>query len=420
VKSYGKYSKPTCRINHRALKTETPEKGAEMEMLVIAVLLGLSLASFLTAKIAKALDMSYEKFLRLGFLFSGAPLVLVIILGERKGPEFLAWFGFYFLIFTVFHLIAAFRSKGEATPPCVPVNRSGQGRVARTAKEVASVLLVGFVFYFAARGSLPSLGRMSGSDMLGCGFFAVAVIIVGFLRLFQTDEICGNGLLDGSDYKPKLRPWEAYESFSWKEETKDGAELRLQAKSEDQEMTPLIARPEDREAVQQILEANLPDQLSDALDGNNRRIPSRCVRVRRTRRRRFVRHIASVLCWPAVVLLLVYLWNRSASWETFSVIGFLSIMITAGFNFVTPEKIEICKNGLLLDDKLRAWEEYECFFWKGETKTGIELRLPWKTIHSMTRLVVAPEDREAVQQLLEANLQDRSADSKAYSWWFLF
>jgi hypothetical protein len=31
-----------------------------MEMSVIAVLLGLSLASFLTAKIAKALDMSYN------------------------------------------------------------------------------------------------------------------------------------------------------------------------------------------------------------------------------------------------------------------------------------------------------------------------------------------------------------------------
>lgn len=394
-----------------------------MEMLVVAVLLGLSLASFLTAKIAKALDMSDKRFFRLGVLFclaAGAPFAAVLLLQERYDSDNLAFGAGCLLVCVVSDLIATFKSKGEVIPPCVPVKSPGQGRVARTAKAVAYYLLMGFVFYFAVRRSLPFLGRMSGWDILACGFFAMAAMVRGFQSLFQRVEICGNGLLDQTASPPKLRPWEAYESFSWTEETKDGVELRLQAKSADHGTTPLIVRPDDREAVQQILEANLPDQLSGAHDGNNRRIPSQCVRVKRTRRRRFARHVASLLCWPAVVLLLVYLWMRSVSLETFSGVGFASIMITAGVNLWPSKIIEVCRNGLLLGDKLRPWEQYECFFWKGETEDGVELGLPLKEwimtpSISTTRLAVAPEDREAAQQLLEANLRDRSKASEAYS-----
>ncbi len=398
-----------------------------MEMWLIALLLGLSWTLILTAKIAKMLDMSYKMFLRFGVLScvaAGTPWILVIILKVRNDPESLFWASWPILCHEVFGLISAF-SKGDVVPPCVPVKRPGQGRIARTAKELASFLLMGFVLYFAARGPFPSLGQMSGWDMLGCGLFTMAAIILGYRSLFQRVEVCGNGLW----HEVTIKPWEAFESYSWTGETKDGVELRLQAKSAGGGTTPLMVLFEDREVVRQILEANLPNQLSGAHDGLNRRISSQCVRVRRTRRRRFARHIVSVLCWPAVVLLLVYLWERSASLETFSGVGFVSIMITMGVNFWPSKKIEICRNGLLLGDmrgdKLRPWEEYECFFWKGETDDGVELRLPlkqWtgKRSISMDRLVVAREEGEAVQQILEANLRDRSTDSEVYSGWFQF
>jgi hypothetical protein len=396
-----------------------------MEMLVIAVLLGLSLASFLTAKIAKMLDMSHKMFLRLGVLFcvaAGAPFAAVMLLQESNDSNNLALGAGCLLACVVSDLIAAFTSKDEVIPPNVPVKRPGQGRVARSAKEVAHYLLIGFVFYVVVRRSLPFLGRMSGWDMVAFGFFTMAAIIRGFQSLFLKVEICGNGLWDRAGSRPMLKPWEAFESFSWTEETKDGFELKLQAKSSGQGTTPLLVRPEDRAVVQQILEANLPDQLSGAHDGLNRRVLPACVRAKRTKLRRFARHMVSVLCWPTVVLLLFGLWNRSASLETFSGVGSVSIMITMAVNSWPSQRIEICKNGLLLDDELLAWDQYECFFWKGETGDGVELRLPSKTTDwvSMTRLVVAPEDREAVQKLLEASLQDRSTDSEAYSKWSLF
>jgi hypothetical protein len=394
-------------------------EGAEMEILVIAVLLVLSLASFLTAKIAKALDVSYEKFLHLGVLFcfaAVAPSVLVTILEPSKNSDSLVSWALGMLCLVVFDLFAAFESKRKAIPPWVPVRRPDRG-VSRTAKEVASFLLVGVVLYFAARRSLPFLGHMSGEDMVACGFYVTAAIIWGLRSLYQRVEICGNGLLNQAG-SPKFRPWEAYESFSWTEETKDDVELRLKAKPPCEGATPLMVSPEDRKVVQQILEANLPDELSVAQDGFDGRII--CVRVKRIRLRRFAGHIVSALCWPAVVLLLVYVWNRSVSWETFSVVGFVSILITMGVNFSPSKRIEICRKGLLQGDQLLPWKYYECFFWKGETEDGVELRLPFRTDNSMTRLVVAPRDGEAVQQLLEENLQDRSADSAEYSRWFLF
>ncbi len=372
------------------------------------------------------MGMSYKLFFRLGVVFccaAGIPLVILLIPKLRGGSSDWAFWALCVLCCFVFDLIDAFKSKGELIPPCVPVKKPGPGRVARTANGVASFMLCGFVLYFAATGSFPFLGHMSGWDMLGCGFFTMAAIIYGFLSLFQKVEIYGNGLLDRVGSQPKLRPWEAYESFSWAEETQDCVELRLQSKSAGPRTTRLMVRPEDRDVVQQILEANLPDQLSGAHGRNDRRIPPPCVRVRRSRRRLPVRQVVSVLCWPAVVLLLVYLWQRNTSWETFSFVGCLSIMITAGVNFRPPEKIVICGKGLLLNDELRPWGQYyECFFWKGETKDGAELRLPlkyWITESPLTRLVVAPEDREAVQQILEANLPDRSMDSGRYSGWSL-
>ncbi len=232
-----------------------------MEMLVIAVLLGLSWALILTARIAKALDMHYKTFLWLGILFcftAGIPLFSFMILRLRKDPESMAWGAFYVLLPFVFDLIAVFTSKWDVMPPCASVKRPGRDSVARTAKGVAFFLLMVFVLYFAIRGSLPSLGRMSGWDMVACGFFIMAGVIRGFQNLFLRVEICGNGLLDpAAAGRPFLKPWEAHESFSWTEETKDGIELTLQAKSAGDGPTPLMVRLEDREVVQQSTRSQL-------------------------------------------------------------------------------------------------------------------------------------------------------------------
>ncbi len=385
---------------------------------VVAVLIGLSLASFLTAKIVKALDMSDKNFFRLGVLFcvaAGASLVSLIFLQTDAGN--LVYAGATLLCCFVFDLIATFRSKKEALPPFVAVNRPVKGRVARTAKSVAIVLLVGFVFYFAGKRSLPFLGQMSGLDSIACGLFMLAAIVTGFNRLIERDEICGNGSLDWVGSPPGFKPWEAYQSFSWTEETKDGLQLTLRPKSSRKGTTPFMVRLEDREVVRQILEANLPNELSGAHDGNNPRILPPCVPVRRTRRRRFARHALSVMCWPATVLLLVDLWKWSPSLEIFSGVGLVSIIITVAVNSSPSEIIEICSKGLLLDDKLQAWEEYECFYWKRQTGDGVELRLlsKDKSLTGLTSLVVTPEDYKTVQQLLEASLQDRTRDSEPYS-----
>jgi len=76
---------------------------------------------------------------------------------------------------------------------------------------------------------------------------------------------------------------------------------------------------------------------------------------------------------------------------------------------VLSERVEVCGNGVWQAQGLRPWEVYESFSWKGETKDGVELvLLPKSWIDSRDRLLVVPEDREAVHQLLEANLPDRS------------
>ena len=73
------------------------------------------------------------------------------------------------------------------------------------------------------------------------------------------------------------------------------------------------------------------------------------------------------------------------------------------------EKIEICGNGLWQFNRLLPWEEYESFSWEWKTESHVELKLVSRTWGWSTSLIVLPEDREAVQQLLEANLPDLSA-----------
>lgn len=71
-------------------------------------------------------------------------------------------------------------------------------------------------------------------------------------------------------------------------------------------------------------------------------------------------------------------------------------------------KIEICRNGVWKNRRLNPWEQYECFSWALNPHDNHELSLVSKW-GSSTRLVVSPEDREAVHQLLEANLPDATS-----------
>ncbi len=78
---------------------------------------------------------------------------------------------------------------------------------------------------------------------------------LSILSLFERTEICGNGVWRGG----RFLPWEEYVSFSWKWETTDSVELTLVPKSGIWGSTRLVVPPANRETVQQLLEANLPD-----------------------------------------------------------------------------------------------------------------------------------------------------------------
>jgi hypothetical protein len=56
-----------------------------------------------------------------------------------------------------------------------------------------------------------------------------------------------------------LQPWKEYESFSWKREGEDSAELGLVSKSWPGGTTRLIVPLEESEAARRVLEANLVD-----------------------------------------------------------------------------------------------------------------------------------------------------------------
>jgi hypothetical protein len=73
--------------------------------------------------------------------------------------------------------------------------------------------------------------------------------------------------------------------------------------------------------------------------------------------------------------------------------------------FIVLGKIEICRNGVWKDERLYSWEDYKYFSWALNPHDNFELRLVSKWGSTM-RLVVPLEAREAVSQLLEANLPD--------------
>ncbi len=230
-----------------------------MQISSIAILLCASFALILSGKMAKA------QWSRGGLVVLGA-LVLAVVLFERGNePIPPALIAFPLLSVAISNLIATLMWRKRVKPPCVRVNTPRQDDRADVAM---GVILLSFLaplgIYLTVTGSFHSFGRM-----LFWGLMTFALVISIVLSLFDKIEICGNGLLNGE----RLHSWEEYESFTWESETKCGSQLLLVSKSWLFRTTRLLVSPGDREVVQRILEANLPDQSSFAEYRNTRRGP---------------------------------------------------------------------------------------------------------------------------------------------------
>lgn len=212
-------------------------------MWVIAVLLLISFSLFLFTRIAKTLSLHWV-FVCLGM----AVWSLVMFLTSKNESAFAATFGFLYLSGAVSDLIAIPILRRRVIPPCVRVEKPDQG-----GWEVIVAcfgLFAPLVFIVVVTESLHSTWII-----LFMGFMSGSFIIYYIVYQVGKVEICGNGVW----HSGRLHPWEEYESFSWKWRTKDSVELKLASKSWLCPSTRLMAPSEDREAVQQLLEASLPD-----------------------------------------------------------------------------------------------------------------------------------------------------------------
>ncbi len=170
--------------------------------------------------------------------------------------------GFFGL--AISHLIPTLIMRRLVSPPCVRVKRPGQGRFEMiSCVTTISLLAIACLSYLAVTGSLRYFGGMPGYGLWTLCLAIMALNTLYYCRI----EICGNGFWQGGGGPPRLNSWEEYESFCWRGEAKGGVELKLVSKPGFWPTTLLVVPHEDREAVQQILEANLPDKSSGAHDG---------------------------------------------------------------------------------------------------------------------------------------------------------
>ncbi|MEW6349825.1 MAG: hypothetical protein AB1646_12235 [Thermodesulfobacteriota bacterium] len=119
-----------------------------------------------------------------------------------------------------------------------------------------------------------------------------------------------------------------------------------------------------------------------------------------------------------LVVTLVILWLITG-WLSFSkgifYLGFIAVgVITyAIIPLVLPP--EICGNGVWRDGRFHPWDDFAYFVWRRNEECGVELSIEARSSDCSSAFLAVPhEDCEAVQQLLKANLPDRSLDSEAY------
>jgi hypothetical protein len=208
-----------------------------------AVLFLISFALILFSRIAK----KRETGLVFGFL-GIAVWGVAAFLAPKNDEAFFAIMGILNASLAFSDLIAIPILRKRVMPPCVRAKKASQS--GNIAAIIVSFLFLAFVIFVLVTGGLSGLGWM-----IFLGLSTVSLIIYLLLLLFDKIEIWGNGLWQCG----KFQPWEEYKSFSWKWKTKDSIELGLVLKSEIWPAIRLVVRSEDREAVHQLLEANLPD-----------------------------------------------------------------------------------------------------------------------------------------------------------------
>ncbi len=212
-------------------------------MLVIGALLVISFALLLFGRIAKTRSIC-AAFL----VLSGAVWSTAYFFGWRNDTASSVLgvlMGFPLISFLITNLIARPVLRRRVISPCIPVRiiRSGIA-------YIALILLVALGIFLLVTGSLRSFGMT-----VFAGLVTTSVIIYLILDLIEKTEIWGNGVWQNGS----LQAWEDYKCFSWKHETEESIELRLEPKSWIGGSTRLTVPFEDRQAVLQLLEANLPD-----------------------------------------------------------------------------------------------------------------------------------------------------------------
>lgn len=218
----------------------------------MALLLLIAFAMILFSRIAK------NRRIRWVLLCLGAGVWSVVScwIGTRGNDgAFLALLGFPLISAASSDLIALPILRRRVILPCFRVRRTPLYKTVHSFFLIAiGILILAWSF-----GS-PKL-------MLWSVLVTASIIIYLVLVLSERVEVCGNGV---SQYRG-VRPWEDYESFSWKGKTKYGVELWLMPKSWRSWVVPsdrLLVAPGDREAVQQLLEGHLPDQSTSDEDRN--------------------------------------------------------------------------------------------------------------------------------------------------------
>lgn len=209
-------------------------------MLVIAALLLVSLALLVLGMIAETRWM--------GLSFVTLAMVVCFVTATRFAEDHSAWnaiWGFMIIISAISHLIAIPVWRRRVVPPRICV----RDPESKFPVIIGLIVMIAFVAFGLVTGSFHR-----NSDILG----SWAVFIVVYIPpLLGKTEICGNGVWQ----RGRLHRWENYASFSWDRKTDESIELRLMSRSPTWERDPkrLIVLPEDREAVVQVLEANLPE-----------------------------------------------------------------------------------------------------------------------------------------------------------------
>jgi hypothetical protein len=210
----------------------------------IAVLLLTAFALLLFGKIAKKRGTGLV-LVCLGMAVWGVAAFLSL----RIDDAFIAIMGFLVISGPICDLIAVPILRRRVIPPCVRAKRYQSG-IANIILVFSSFLFIAFAIFLLVTGRLDSFGMI-----ILLGLATVSIIISLIPLLFQRIEICGNGVWQYG----RFWPWEEYESFSWQWKTEDRVELWLVPKSWTCPSTRLTVPREDREAVHQLLEANLPD-----------------------------------------------------------------------------------------------------------------------------------------------------------------